>query len=221
MSIGPPTSPQVEKEEERAAIQQPDKQQFHLCIINLVIGTLYCAKVRQACMITCLHGTVLACCMHAAAGCRGMRRLRLSLFLVSRQLMGSGSNDGNRHLDAAGHNLLLLLMYCCVQCTAALFDVLLLCDRATTSLASRASSSRWSRTTRSWRRTPGSTPSAASSRSSRTWPSTSSCSRTAASRRSWWVLLLWMGVPDGIGAWVVWCGKGGKWSVVLLRRWWR
>jgi len=31
----------VEKEEERA---DPDKQCFHLCIINLVIGTLYCAK---------------------------------------------------------------------------------------------------------------------------------------------------------------------------------
>ena len=32
----------VEKEEEREA--DPDKQMFHLCIINLVIGTLYCAK---------------------------------------------------------------------------------------------------------------------------------------------------------------------------------
>ena len=31
----------VEKEEERG---EPDKQVFHLCIINLVIGTLYCAK---------------------------------------------------------------------------------------------------------------------------------------------------------------------------------
>eukprot|EP00316_Scyphosphaera_apsteinii_P025227 CAMPEP_0119320160 /NCGR_PEP_ID=MMETSP1333-20130426/51696_1 /TAXON_ID=418940 /ORGANISM="Scyphosphaera apsteinii, Strain RCC1455" /LENGTH=149 /DNA_ID=CAMNT_0007326817 /DNA_START=117 /DNA_END=566 /DNA_ORIENTATION=+ len=31
----------VEKEEERG---DPDKQAFHLCIINLVIGTLYCAK---------------------------------------------------------------------------------------------------------------------------------------------------------------------------------
>ncbi len=35
----------VEKEEERAALQDPDKPCFHLCIINLVIGTLYCAKV--------------------------------------------------------------------------------------------------------------------------------------------------------------------------------
>lgn len=34
----------VEKEEERAALQDPDKPCFHLCIINLVIGTLYCAK---------------------------------------------------------------------------------------------------------------------------------------------------------------------------------
>ena len=31
----------VEREEERG---DPDKQAFHLCIINLVIGTLYCAK---------------------------------------------------------------------------------------------------------------------------------------------------------------------------------
>ena len=31
----------VEREEEEA---DPEKQCFHLCIINLVIGTLYCAK---------------------------------------------------------------------------------------------------------------------------------------------------------------------------------
>ncbi|CAN0180172.1 unnamed protein product, partial [Discosporangium mesarthrocarpum] len=34
----------IEKEEERVAYQDPDKQCFHLCIVNLVIGTLYCAK---------------------------------------------------------------------------------------------------------------------------------------------------------------------------------
>ncbi|KAK9814353.1 hypothetical protein WJX72_004394 [[Myrmecia] bisecta] len=34
----------VEKEEEAQAAQDPDKQSFHLCIINLVIGTLYCSK---------------------------------------------------------------------------------------------------------------------------------------------------------------------------------
>lgn len=34
----------VEKEEERAAYREPEKQCFHLCIINLVIGTLYCSK---------------------------------------------------------------------------------------------------------------------------------------------------------------------------------
>jgi hypothetical protein len=27
-----------------ARTQDPDKQFFHLCIVNLVIGTLYCAK---------------------------------------------------------------------------------------------------------------------------------------------------------------------------------
>eukprot|EP00428_Durinskia_dybowskii_P078280 CAMPEP_0170356544 /NCGR_PEP_ID=MMETSP0117_2-20130122/1234_1 /TAXON_ID=400756 /ORGANISM="Durinskia baltica, Strain CSIRO CS-38" /LENGTH=648 /DNA_ID=CAMNT_0010610659 /DNA_START=42 /DNA_END=1988 /DNA_ORIENTATION=- len=34
----------IEKEEERLSFQDPDKQCFHLCIVNLVIGTLYCAK---------------------------------------------------------------------------------------------------------------------------------------------------------------------------------
>lgn len=34
----------IEKEEERLAISDPEKQCFHLCIVNLVIGTLYCAK---------------------------------------------------------------------------------------------------------------------------------------------------------------------------------
>lgn len=38
---------QIEKEEEKVAQQDPDKQCFHLCIVNLVIGTLYCAKVRS------------------------------------------------------------------------------------------------------------------------------------------------------------------------------
>jgi tetratricopeptide repeat protein 30 len=34
----------IEKEEEQVSYQDPDKQCFHLCIVNLVIGTLYCAK---------------------------------------------------------------------------------------------------------------------------------------------------------------------------------
>ena len=34
----------IEKEEERLSYSEPDKQCFHLCIVNLVIGTLYCAK---------------------------------------------------------------------------------------------------------------------------------------------------------------------------------
>ncbi len=34
----------IEKEEERMSITDPDKHYFHLCIVNLVIGTLYCAK---------------------------------------------------------------------------------------------------------------------------------------------------------------------------------
>ena len=30
--------------EERLSFAEPEKQCFHLCIVNLVIGTLYCAK---------------------------------------------------------------------------------------------------------------------------------------------------------------------------------
>jgi tetratricopeptide repeat protein 30 len=34
----------IEKEEEQVVFHEPDRQCFHLCIVNLVIGTLYCAK---------------------------------------------------------------------------------------------------------------------------------------------------------------------------------
>ncbi|KAJ1513294.1 Tetratricopeptide repeat protein 30A [Coelomomyces lativittatus] len=34
----------IEKEEERIAFEDPHRPCFHLCIVNLVIGTLYCAK---------------------------------------------------------------------------------------------------------------------------------------------------------------------------------
>ncbi|KRX06803.1 hypothetical protein PPERSA_11448 [Pseudocohnilembus persalinus] len=34
----------LEREEERIAVQEPERQVYHLCIVNLVIGTLYCAK---------------------------------------------------------------------------------------------------------------------------------------------------------------------------------
>jgi tetratricopeptide repeat protein 30 len=34
----------IEKEEERMSFEDPTKRCFHLCIVNLVIGTLYCAK---------------------------------------------------------------------------------------------------------------------------------------------------------------------------------
>jgi hypothetical protein len=39
----------IEKEEERSNFADPEKPVFHLCIVNLVIGTLYCAKVRWCC----------------------------------------------------------------------------------------------------------------------------------------------------------------------------
>jgi tetratricopeptide repeat protein 30 len=34
----------IEKEEERVAFEDPNKRTYHLCIVNLVIGTLYCSK---------------------------------------------------------------------------------------------------------------------------------------------------------------------------------
>ena len=34
----------IEKEEEKLAYNDPDRKIFHLCIVNLVIGTLYCVK---------------------------------------------------------------------------------------------------------------------------------------------------------------------------------
>uniref|UniRef100_A0A9L0JB96 Tetratricopeptide repeat protein 30 n=1 Tax=Equus asinus TaxID=9793 RepID=A0A9L0JB96_EQUAS len=34
----------IEKEEEQLSYDDPDKKLYHLCIVNLVIGTLYCAK---------------------------------------------------------------------------------------------------------------------------------------------------------------------------------
>ncbi|XP_048860490.1 tetratricopeptide repeat protein 30A [Brienomyrus brachyistius] len=34
----------IEKEEEQISYDDPDRKVFHLCIVNLVIGTLYCAK---------------------------------------------------------------------------------------------------------------------------------------------------------------------------------
>lgn len=35
---------QIEKEESRLELENPSKPSYHLCIVNLVIGTLYCAK---------------------------------------------------------------------------------------------------------------------------------------------------------------------------------
>jgi len=34
----------LEREEEKSQYDEPDKPVYHLCIVNLVIGTLYCAK---------------------------------------------------------------------------------------------------------------------------------------------------------------------------------
>lgn len=34
----------LEREEDKSAISDPEKNIYHLCIVNLVIGTLYCSK---------------------------------------------------------------------------------------------------------------------------------------------------------------------------------
>merc|ERR1719277_2599486 len=34
----------IEKEEETLAYEFPERKVYHLCIVNLVIGTLYCSK---------------------------------------------------------------------------------------------------------------------------------------------------------------------------------
>ena len=34
----------IEREEEAVAFENPDRKLYHLCIVNMVIGTLYCSK---------------------------------------------------------------------------------------------------------------------------------------------------------------------------------
>jgi hypothetical protein len=38
---------EVMKRVEKEEMLNPDRKSFHLCIINLVIGTLYCAKASE------------------------------------------------------------------------------------------------------------------------------------------------------------------------------
>ena len=55
----------IEKEEEQLAYDDPDRKVFHLCIVNLVIGTLYCAKVSVLCQVKdkeTLYSVYISCC---------------------------------------------------------------------------------------------------------------------------------------------------------------
>ena len=45
----------IEREEEQQGISNPERACFHLCIVNLVIGTLYCAKGKFPCAIFQVH----------------------------------------------------------------------------------------------------------------------------------------------------------------------
>lgn len=38
----------VEEEEQKALELNPEKQLFHVCIVNLIIGTLYCSKINYS-----------------------------------------------------------------------------------------------------------------------------------------------------------------------------
>ena len=41
----------IEKEEEQMGYEDPERKIYHLCIVNLVIGTLYCAKGLFVCLV--------------------------------------------------------------------------------------------------------------------------------------------------------------------------
>ena len=56
----------IEKEEEKVAYADPDKQCFHLCIVNLVIGTLYCAKGNHEFGIRFVPAPFIALCAACA-----------------------------------------------------------------------------------------------------------------------------------------------------------
>ena len=38
----------IEKEEEHVAYEDPDKKIFHLCIVNLVIGSVFDMKIQTS-----------------------------------------------------------------------------------------------------------------------------------------------------------------------------
>lgn len=73
----------IEREEEQVAYENADRQCIHLCIVNLVIGTLYCAKVRGGegggvpARSSCSWLSV--CCLVCVCVCVWMRRATLSL----------------------------------------------------------------------------------------------------------------------------------------------
>jgi tetratricopeptide repeat protein 30 len=51
----------IEREEEEESSRDPDKRLFHLCIVNLVIGTLYCSKVKLDGATALLYTNALSC----------------------------------------------------------------------------------------------------------------------------------------------------------------
>ena len=55
----------IEREEENLAYEDPDRKTYHLCIVNLVIGTLYCAKGNyQACACLWVNVRVFMLCVY-------------------------------------------------------------------------------------------------------------------------------------------------------------
>jgi tetratricopeptide repeat protein 30 len=128
----------IEKEEERLGFQDPDKQCFHLCIVNLGEGYLrFRLETSHVCWwaLTCDVVTVVIGTLYCAKG--------NFEFGISRIIKVSLRNAG---------------ALSCVTAVAAMPR------RDDVSYACRSVCSRWTRTTRSCIRTPGTTPSAAS------WP---------------------------------------------------
>lgn len=73
----------IEREEEQVAYENADRQCIHLCIVNLVIGTLYCAKVRGLKVGVCAS-TLQLLMVECVLPCVCVWMCRATLSLVSR-----------------------------------------------------------------------------------------------------------------------------------------
>jgi hypothetical protein len=56
----------IEREEEQLLQKEPEKRVYHLCIVNLVIGTLYCSKGQYTLDNSPNPLEILMTCFHSA-----------------------------------------------------------------------------------------------------------------------------------------------------------